>query len=64
MDLTIQRDDDDMDGEGVVDFAEGEGKPWWYSLEYRPILGVVPLEGSRSTEKEGGLEVVVVERPL
>lgn len=48
--------------------AESQTTPersWWYTLQYRSILGVVPLEGDVSVEDdERPLEVVLVERPL
>jgi U3 small nucleolar RNA-associated protein 4 len=37
-------------------------RSWWYTLKYRPILGVVPIGVEDSSE--GNKEVVLVERPL
>lgn len=50
----------------------GQGKNWWHTYKYRPILGIVPISGGG--RKEGGeiggavsseqpVEVVLVERP-
>lgn len=61
------------DGEGGGDHAPGaedRRRKWWHTYKYRPILGVVPLEGGKASSKgkkaAGGvppLEVALVERP-
>ncbi|PVH92927.1 WD40 repeat-like protein [Periconia macrospinosa] len=71
-------DDEDEEGNLTVAVKDGSSKRgqehWWYTLKYRPILGVVPLcggGGSRESEVEGELaesekdplEVMLVERP-
>lgn len=38
--------------------AAAEGKKWWITYKYRPILGLVPLG-----KADGSLEVALVERP-
>ncbi|ROW14844.1 hypothetical protein VPNG_03823 [Cytospora leucostoma] len=66
------------DGEGDAEGAEDKRRKWWHTYKYRPILGVVPLEGGLAEEAQtngvnGGskkkaagvppLEVALVERP-
>lgn len=41
---------------GVVE----QGKGWWHTFKYRPILGIVPISGDDSFHAP---EVVLVERP-
>jgi U3 small nucleolar RNA-associated protein 4 len=41
-------------GESVIDTS----RYWWHTYKYRPIMGVVPIDG------DAGLEVVLVERPM
>ncbi|EMC94504.1 hypothetical protein BAUCODRAFT_73920 [Baudoinia panamericana UAMH 10762] len=37
---------------------------YWLTFNYRPILGIVPLEDEADTDPEKPLEVAIVERPL
>ncbi|EAQ93452.1 hypothetical protein CHGG_01687 [Chaetomium globosum CBS 148.51] len=67
------RDGHGTNGDGAAD-AEGEegskAPKWWHSYQFRPILGIVPIEGVPSLTNgvvpEGlpPLEVALVERPL
>lgn len=46
---------------------EGAGARWWHTYQFRPILGIVPVEGTREGGDAEGLpplEVALVERPL
>ncbi|KAK5171734.1 U3 small nucleolar RNA-associated protein [Saxophila tyrrhenica] len=47
---------------GVVERKKKE-KKWWCTFKYRPILGMVALQGDSNDANEP-LEVVIVERPL
>ncbi|KAL2023654.1 hypothetical protein VTK56DRAFT_1811 [Thermocarpiscus australiensis] len=76
----VEDDDDDTDGgelqrlrdhEGGANaqHAEREGQraKWWHTYQFRPILGIVPVEGTQQQGAAGGippLEVALVERPL
>lgn len=42
------------------DSKKNSSPHWWHTYKYRPIMGVVALEGGDSSS---GLEVVLVERP-
>ncbi|KAF1939116.1 small nucleolar ribonucleo protein-like protein complex subunit [Clathrospora elynae] len=44
---------------GEVDQRK-RNEPWWHTLKYRPILGIVPISGDDSFHAP---EVVLVERP-
>lgn len=60
-DETIQWDDAEQS------IARHGEKPWWYSFEYRPILGMVALSTPDEDDDgndDGALEVVIVERPV
>ena len=47
-----------QEAEGLLERSKRTPEPWWYTFQYRPILGMVPIG------KEGQpLEVVLVERP-
>jgi len=75
VDFTLRRvkseDGEDERDSGTVAAANEHGCPrdrrWWCTFKYRPILGVVPLEGGHGEQQEGGEdsapEVVLVERP-
>lgn len=39
-------------------------RSWWFTLQYRSILGIVPLDDTSIKDDERPLEVVLVERPL
>lgn len=65
------------EGEEDAPGAEEQRKKWWHTFKYRPILGVVPLEGGDEKGKTNGvngsskkaaieipkIEVALVERP-
>ena len=69
-----------LDTDGEPNVGEGDARRWkggpaqWYTFQYRPILGIVPLGGEddeglpseRSSDHEDfrrGIEVALVERP-
>ncbi|KAH6853599.1 quinon protein alcohol dehydrogenase-like superfamily [Chaetomium sp. MPI-CAGE-AT-0009] len=69
----LQRLRDDQGANGGAGDAEEEGAKapkWWHSYQFRPILGIVPVEGvpglTNGIAPEGlpPLEVALVERPL
>ncbi|KAK4039848.1 quinon protein alcohol dehydrogenase-like superfamily [Parachaetomium inaequale] len=70
----LQRLRDDQGANGSAADAEKEGglkaAKWWHSYQFRPILGIVPVEGvpglTNGNVPEGlpPLEVALVERPL
>ncbi|KXX80440.1 U3 small nucleolar RNA-associated protein 4 [Madurella mycetomatis] len=77
----IDDDDEDTDGGELQRLREDQGANaleaekggaranWWHTYQFRPILGVVPLEGSSGAngaadENLPPLEVALVERPL
>lgn len=48
----------------TVSETKGSGHPhWWRTYKYRPIMGIVPLEGGLGLEDDA-LEVAIVERPI
>ncbi|CAA9965546.1 hypothetical protein PTMSG1_08905 [Pyrenophora teres f. maculata] len=47
-------------GGGEVGDVDQQSKPWWHTLKYRPILGVVPIGADDGVHAP---EVVLVERP-
>ena len=60
---------------GVTTVAKvsDDGPNWWFTMKYRPILGIVPLGGGENGEEEeeeeeeeggNGLEVALIERPM
>lgn len=54
--------------EGDAPGAEEQRKKWWHTFKYRPILGVLPLEGGDGKAQTNGssqkaIEVALVERP-
>lgn len=54
----------DKDGNALVSHNDEAGRKWWITHKYRPILGIVPLEGTEvEGEQQQGVEVVLVERP-
>ncbi|KAI9684692.1 MAG: U3 small nucleolar RNA-associated protein [Trizodia sp. TS-e1964] len=55
----LRRAGDDSDG-AVARKSAQQGTPGWHTHKYRPVMGIVALEGGRSA----GLEVVLVERPM
>jgi U3 small nucleolar RNA-associated protein 4 len=71
------RDDRGANGHGDAEGEEGSGSKappkWWHSYQFRPILGIVPVEGvpgltngvaAAGPEGLPPLEVALVERPL
>ena len=60
------------DDNRVVRRAGKDRPPYWHTFKYRPILGIVPLEGETDGEEEDdagegsprAIEVALVERPL
>lgn len=46
-------------GNGAAHDASSSSRNWWHTYKYRPVMGIVPIEGEGD-----GLEVVLVERPL
>lgn len=54
-DAAISAKDNQMEVNG--DGGAATPPHWWHTYKYRPILGVVPIDGDE------GLEVVLVERP-
>ncbi|KAL2271059.1 hypothetical protein VTJ83DRAFT_430 [Remersonia thermophila] len=70
----LRNDDEERDGgaNGNADI-NGAGKEgnvrarWWHTYQFRPILGIVPVEGASAEPGPGDLpplEVALVERPL
>jgi U3 small nucleolar RNA-associated protein 4 len=62
----LQRLREDEGANNALDAdKEGAGARWWHTYQFRPILGIVPVEGT-GEEGEGlpPLEVALVERPL
>lgn len=73
-------DDDDqpvVNGDTALVRKEAEdGPPYWHTLKYRPIMGMVLMNGGPDTanlevehegdydEASGGIEVALVERPM
>lgn len=63
------------EGEEDAPGAEEQRKKWWHTFKYRPILGVLPLEGHGKGQTDGvngsskvateipTIEVALVERP-
>lgn len=77
----IDDDDEDTDGGELQRLREDQGAnaleaekggpraKWWHTYQFRPILGIVPLESSpgvngAADENLPPLEVALVERPL
>jgi U3 small nucleolar RNA-associated protein 4 len=68
MDLALRRTQHGNDaafsnGDRQVATGDSDGDAdtsphWWHTYKYRPIMGIVPIDG------DAGLEVVLVERPL
>lgn len=67
------RDDQGPNGHAEDDAKEGAKARWWHTYQFRPILGIVPVEGMSGSglltngDVAGGLpplEVALVERPL
>ena len=66
MDLALKRTGDDAafsNGDSHVVTGDGDGDAntsphWWRTYKYRPIMGIVPIDG------DAGLEVALVERPM
>lgn len=51
---------EDVNNGGEVGVVAEQGKPWWHTFKYRPILGIMPISGDDSDHAP---EVVLVERP-
>ncbi|RMZ72977.1 small nucleolar ribonucleo complex subunit [Pyrenophora seminiperda CCB06] len=47
-------------GGEVADAEQQQSKPWWHTLKYRPMLGIVPISSDNGFHAP---EVVLVERP-
>lgn len=70
MAVAVIKDDDGAD----TPAAKARQENWWYTMKYRPILGIVPvggggggdrLEGKKKKKSEHQpLEVMLVERPV
>jgi U3 small nucleolar RNA-associated protein 4 len=70
----LQRLRDDQGANGGAEDAGKEGAKarWWHTYQFRPILGIVPVEGVVSGLTNGDtpdgllppLEVALIERPL
>ncbi|KAK3393752.1 quinon protein alcohol dehydrogenase-like superfamily [Podospora didyma] len=73
--LQRMRDDQGTNGDDDGTGKEGQKSKWWHTYQYRPILGIVPLqspqEEANAESREVGvadaglppLEVALVERP-
>ena len=55
--------EDAPDGKEFVEVSsqQNRSEPWWHTLKYRPILGIVPISGNDHFHAP---EVVLVERPI
>ena len=56
-----------VNGAQEVEKAGTGAAKWWHTYQFRPILGIVPVEGEEGSGTDGSippLEVALVERPL
>lgn len=73
IDKSTDADTSGNDDTHTAKLRDGKRPAYWHTYKYRPILGIVPLEGQTADEaamggeddeSPSGLEVALVERPL